>query len=259
MAQGVSFKRCRRCGLCRQDPQPERSDVLARYGDEYLEYETARHLEYRAISLKSLGEAGLFPADSLAADGRRKSILDIGCATGALLSAFAESGWNATGVETGASMAAYARSVFGLDVKTGTLEGVELPRGSFDAIMATHLIEHLNDPMSFLRTALAMLRDGGNLFLITPNIDGLQARIMRSRWRSAIRDHLFLFSKRTLAKALASAGFSVDYTGTWGGWPAGMPPAFLKRPLDGAAKRLGWGDVMVVRATRGRQPAGLNE
>jgi len=82
---------------------------------------------------------------------------------------------------------------------------------------------------------------------------------MGSSWRSAIRDHLFLFSKRTLAKALASAGFSVDYTGTWGGWPAGMPPAFLKRPLDGAAKRLGWGDVMVVRATLSRQPAGLNE
>jgi 2-polyprenyl-3-methyl-5-hydroxy-6-metoxy-1,4-benzoquinol methylase len=251
----VLFKRCQGCGLWRQDPQPELHDVLARYGDEYLAYETDRHLEYRAISLRSLGEAGLDPASSVGADGRKKSILEIGCATGALLSAFAESGWNATGVETGASMAAYARSTFGLDVRTGTLEHVALPQGSFDTVVATHLIEHLNDPISFLRTARAMMRGDGNLFLITPNVDGLQARIMRSKWRSAIRDHLFLFSKRTLAKALAVAGFTVEYAGTWGGWPASMPPAILKRPLDGAAKRLGWGDVMVVRASLSRRSA----
>lgn len=259
MAQGVLFKRCSGCGLWRQDPQPEQADILARYGDEYLAYETARHLEYRAIALRSLGEAGLFPADALAAGGRRKALLDIGCATGALLAAFAEAGWRATGVETGASMAAYARSAFGLDVRTGTVESVELPRGSFDAVVATHLIEHLNDPMGFLQTVRSLLRDDGRLFLITPNVDGLQARIMRSRWRSAIRDHLFLFSKRTLASALASSGFSVDHTGTWGGWPAGMPPAWMKRPLDGAAKRLGWGDVMVVRATLDRHSAGRDD
>lgn len=249
MAQGVAFKRCRRCGLWRQDPQPRQSDVLARYGDEYLAYETARHLEYREISLRSLGQAGLVPSASVAPDGRPRSILEIGCATGALLSAFAECGWSATGVETGSSMAAYARATFGLDVRTGTLESVDLRMGSFDVVVATHLIEHLNDPMSFLRAALQALRPDGRLFLITPNVDGFQARLMRSRWRSAIRDHLFLFSRRTLAASLASSGYTVDYVGTWGGWPAGMRPAFLKRPLDSLAKRLGWGDVMVVRAS----------
>ena len=93
------------------------------------------------------------------------------------------------------------------------------------------------------------MRADGALFLITPNVDGFQARIMRARWRSAIRDHLFLFSKRTLKGVLAAAGFKVDYMGTWGGWPAGMRPVALKRPLDSVVKRLGWGDVMVVRAS----------
>lgn len=259
MAQGVAFKRCRQCGLWRQDPQPWQSDVLARYGEQYLEYETARHMEYREISLRSLGEAGLFPSSAVGADGRKKSILEIGCATGALLSTFAKGGWSATGVETGASMAAYARATFGLDVRTGTLESADLPRHSFDAVVATHLLEHLNDPESFLRAALLAMRADGSLFLITPNVDGFQARIMQARWRSAIRDHLFLFSKRTLAASLATAGFKVDYMGTWGGWPAGMHPAVLKRPLDSAAKRLGWGDVMVVRASLLERGDGPNQ
>jgi len=248
-AQGIAFKRCSTCGLWRQDPQPHAQAIVARYGDDYLAYETARHMEYRGIALRSLSEAGLEPARSSASDGRRLSVLEIGCATGALLSVFAEAGWAATGVEVGPSMAAYARSVFGLNVVQGTIETAGLPASTCDAVVATHLVEHLNDPRSFLREVRRTLRHDGALWLVTPNADGFQARLKGAHWRSAIRDHLYLFSVRTLGALLSAEGFSVDHVGTWGGWPAGMRPLFLKKPVDAAAKRLGWGDVMVIRAT----------
>lgn len=247
LSDGVDFVECSGCGLWRQQPQPLIEAVLARYGDEYLEYETARHLEYRAIALKSLAEAGLEPASG---STRRRSVLEIGCATGALLSAFVEAGWEAVGVEAGPSMAEYARKVFGLDVRTGTLDEAGIERGRFDVVMATHLIEHLNEPRRFLRQVRDALRDDGALYLVTPNSDGFQAWLLGSRWRSAIRDHLYLFSARTMGAMLAEEGFTVEYMGTWGGWPAGMKPEWLKRPIDRAAKRLGVGDVMVVRAVK---------
>jgi 2-polyprenyl-3-methyl-5-hydroxy-6-metoxy-1,4-benzoquinol methylase len=209
-------------------------------------------MEYRAISLMSLAEAGLEPSQSRAADGRSRTILEIGCATGALLSSFAEAGWIAGGIEVGPSMAAYARSEFGLDVAEGTIETARPEAGRFDAVIATHLIEHLNEPRTFLAEARRALRADGRLYLVTPNSDGLQAVLMGERWRSAIRDHLYLFSARTLKALLSSEGFRVEYSGTWGGWPAGMRPSFLKRPLDAMAKRHGWGDVMVVRACLAR-------
>jgi SAM-dependent methyltransferase len=237
------------CGLWRQDPQPHAQSIVARYGDDYLAYETARHLEYRGIALRSLSEAGLEPAQAAVPDGRRLSLLEIGCATGALLSAFSEAGWEATGVEVGPSMAAYARSTFGLNVIQGTLETAGLPAGAFNAVVATHLVEHLNDPRSFLREVRRTMRPDGALWLVTPNAAGFQARLKGAQWRSAIRDHLYLFSVRTLSALLTDEGYSVDHVGTWGGWPAGMRPLFLKKPVDAAAKRLGWGDVMVIRAT----------
>jgi len=251
-AQGVVFMRCAGCGLWRQNPQPLPGAIVARYGDEYLEYETARHLEYRAIALRSLAEAGLDPARSSSPDGRQRAVLEIGCATGALLSTFSEAGWSATGVEVGPSMAAYARVTFGLDVIQGTIESAGLADACFDVVVATHLIEHLNDLRSFLREVRRTLRPGGELYLVTPNADGFQSRLMGARWRSAIRDHLYLFSVATLRAMLSSEEFSVAYVGTWGGWPAGMHPAFLKKPLDAAAKRFGWGDVMIVRAVAGK-------
>jgi len=253
-AEGVVFTRCLQCGLRRQDPQPVPEAIVARYGDDYLAYETARHIEYRSIALQSLAEAGLRPGDVQATRSGRSSLLEVGCATGALLSAFEQAGWSVKGVEAGPSMAAYARATFGLDVIAGTVETVALPADAYDAVVATHLIEHLNDPRSFLREARRVMRKEGRLYLVTPNADGLQARLMASRWRSAIRDHLYLFSARTLRAMLASEGFAVEYLGTWGGWPAGMRPLALKKPLDAAAKRLGWGDVMVLRA-KIEQPA----
>jgi len=218
-----------------------------RYDDRYLEYETARHMEYREIALKSLSEAGLLPQDNKIVDGQNLSILEIGCATGALLSAFAAEGWRAVGIEIGPSMAAYARRTFGLDVKTGTLESVAVDASSFDVVIATHLIEHLNDPRSFLKEAHRALSPGGRLFLITPNIDGFQGRLQGARWRSAIRDHLYLFSANTLRKMLQDEGFTVELLRTWGGWPAGMKPTWLKKPMDRLAKLFGFGDVMIVR------------
>lgn len=218
--------------------------VRNRYGDEYLAYETERQLDYRAIALRSLAEAGLVPAPGV--PGRR--LLEIGCATGALLAAFAEGGWAVTGVEIGPSMAAYGARRWNLDIRVGTLEEARLEPARYDAVLASHLIEHLNDPRAFLGEAKRLLKADGRLYLLTPNADGFQPRLLGERWRSAIRDHLYLFSLRTLKAMLALEGFAVEYAGTWGGWPAGMKPAALKKPLDRAAKALGLGDVMVLRA-----------
>lgn len=257
-AQGVVFKRCSSCGLWRQDPQPLAQAVVARYDDEYLHYETARHLEYRDISLKSLAEAGLTPSGYVTAEGRTRSVLELGCATGALLSVFAEAGWAAKGIEVGPSMAAYARQCFGLDIYEGIIENACLPAGHYDAIVATHVIEHLNDPRSFLAEARRAIRADGRLYLITPNAGGFQPGLMGARWRSVIRDHLYLFSRKTLGAMVSSEGFCVEYEGSWGGWPAGMKPGFLKKPLDQMAKRYGLGDVMIMSArpdTRQRRTA----
>jgi len=248
LAQGAIFVRCPSCGLRRQEPQPRLESVLARYDESYLRYETERHFAYRAIALKSLAEAGLSPSDAATPGARRRAVVEVGCATGALLSAFSDAGWEARGVEVGAAMAAYARDTFGLDVFAGTVEEASLLPRHYDAAVATHLIEHLNDPRAFLGAVRRALRPEGSMYLVTPNVESLQGRLLGERWRSAIRDHLYLFSVRSLKALLRSEGFVPEYVGTWGGWPAGMRPAWLMRPLAALAKRLGLGDVMVVRA-----------
>lgn len=241
--QGIIFYRCASCGLWRQDPQPLPEAIHKRYGDDYLEYEIEMQLAYREIALMSLAEAGLFPEN-----GKGRSILEVGCATGALLSVFKSGGWKAQGVELGGSMAAYGRERWSLDIKTGVLEDQGFTASSRDVFLATHLIEHLNEPMKFLEEAARILKPEGKIYLVTPNVSSFQAWLTGPKWRSAIRDHLYLFSKSSIDAMLKKNGFRTEFIGSWGGWPAGMKPLWLKKPVDRLAKLTGLGDVMVIRA-----------
>jgi SAM-dependent methyltransferase len=230
--------------------------VAARYDGEYLAYEEPNQLAYRDLELLALADLGLEEASApiraaRSGEGGQPRALDVGCATGALLAALRDRGWEATGVEICAPAAAYGRERYGLDIRACDLASAGFPDASFELVHASHLIEHLNDPAAFLGEAARLLAPGGLLALTTPNVDGFQARLLGARWRSAIYDHLYLFSARTLTELLASRGFEVERLVTWGGWASGLRPAFLKRPLDRWAKRSGRGDVVALLARRG--------
>lgn len=153
-------------------------------------------------------------------------------------------------MEISEAQAVYGSERHRLPIFAGSIEAAAFPAASFDLVHASHLIEHLNSPASFLDEAARVLAPGGLLALTTPNADGFQARLLGSRWRSAIYDHLYLFSLRTLRELLEARGFAVMRSATWGGWARGLRPAFIKGPMDALAKRHGFGDVMAILARR---------
>jgi SAM-dependent methyltransferase len=258
LCEGFSYTRCVRCGLTQMNPQPSPSAVASRYreayGKDYLSYELANEAAFLRLQQLALQDAGF---ESLEQEMKRRpeaphempSALDIGCATGALLLRLRDRGWRVTGVEISPS-AEYARRERGLDVRSLPLEQNQFPSDHFDLILASHLIEHLNDPASFVREVWRILRPGGRFLVTTPNIAGFQARLFGGFWRSAIFDHLYLFSARTLKALLAGPGFAIEGVYTWGGLAAGAAPAWLKKIADRVVKPLGLGDVMLIRARK---------
>ncbi|MDR1444873.1 MAG: class I SAM-dependent methyltransferase [Treponema sp.] len=248
--EGFSYVRCTDCGLVQMNPQPEKSAVEDRYqtvyGKDYLSYELGNEASFLRLQELALDDAG-FPEIEAELRGRTPRALDIGCATGALLEKLRDRGWNCTGVEISPS-AEYARRERSLDVRSLPLEACKFPPGSFNLVLASHLIEHLNDPAGFTAEVRRILAPGGYFLVTTPNIAGFQARLFRGRWRSAIFDHLYLFSVSTLSRLLRQEGFRVQRVRTWGGLAAGAAPRPVKALADRAAKRFGFGDVMLIRA-----------
>jgi SAM-dependent methyltransferase len=253
--EGFKFVRCTACGLVQQNPQPVKDEIIARYsgkyGNDYLSYELENETSFLKLQRLALKDADFFKLEKalLLRTEEAPSVLDVGCATGALPAFLSERGWHVTGVEISPG-AEYARNERKLDVRNLPLEENKFPKDSFDVVLASHLIEHLNDPHSFLAEIRRVMKKNGRLYITTPNISGFQGRLYGHLWRSAIFDHLYLFSARTLKMLLNITGFKIERIRTWGGLAAGLAPLWLKKTADFMAKRLGLGDVMIVRARR---------
>jgi glycosyltransferase involved in cell wall biosynthesis/SAM-dependent methyltransferase len=137
-------------------------------------------------------------------------ILDVGCADGRHLLRDTAAGWDATGVDFSSTAVERARRA-GLDVRQGTIAREDLEPGSFDLIRASHVIEHVPDPVSFLRRARDLLAPGGRMHVITPNFDSLSARVFRTYWWGLDTPrHLVVFTPAALRRSAEAAGLVVD-------------------------------------------------
>ena len=253
---GFAYVRCASCNMVQMNPQPEVDPVLRRYtkiyGEEYRAYELANEDSFLHLQLLALKDAGFDMCEQeifQRSTGTAPLVLDVGCASGALLYELKKRGWQVCGVEISPA-AEYARNTRLLDVRSLPLEQNCFASESFDLIHASHLLEHLNQPALFIRETFRLLRKGGRLFVTTPNIAGFQARLFGGSWRSAIFDHLCLFSVKTLSALIVHAGFHIECVRTWGGLAAGTVPLWLKKIADSTAKKLGQGDVMIICAVK---------
>jgi SAM-dependent methyltransferase len=243
-----TFVRCADCRLCFQNPQPVFDDLKVRYGQNYFEYELRNEENFFHLMKLGLQDIRFFERTADLDQNRR--FLDVGCATGMLLGYMRERGWAVQGVELCRESAEHGIRGKNIDIFIGTLEQAALPDSFFPAVHFSHLIEHVPDPRAFLLEVRRILAPGGFVVVVTPNIDGLQARLFRERWRSAIADHLTLFSKKTLRAMLVATGYQILQTVTWGGLAKGSVPTVVKRPVDFLAKRVGFGDVVLILARK---------
>ena len=134
------------------------------------------------------------------------TLLEVGCGDGAKLAMLRSFGWRVVGQDLDTKAAHNAREKFGLDVRTTNVESIARTGVTFDAVIANHVIEHVSDPVAFVRYCTAMLAPGGRLVIMTPNIDSHGHHVFGRSWMGLDPPrHLFLFSPVSLARICAAA------------------------------------------------------
>ena len=237
------YRKCNNCGLVYQNPRPVFEDLKTNYKDNYFEYEISNQDNF--FNLMKLGLKDIKFDDIYGEKVNGLKFLDIGCAMGKLLNYMKHKGWETFGVEICKESAEYGIKNYGLNIFVGTLFDASFPDNYFDVVHLSHLIEHVPDPKALLTEIHRIVKKNGHMILTTPNVDGWHARIVKNKWRSAIPEHVFLLSKKTMTKLLDITGFKILKQESWGGIPIGRRPMFIKRPADKIAKLLNVGDVML--------------
>jgi 2-polyprenyl-3-methyl-5-hydroxy-6-metoxy-1,4-benzoquinol methylase len=191
---------CPRCGLLSSRPTLEPEEIVARYEDvvdeEYLAEEEERRELFAWVSDRMNGYF---------VPGRR--LFEIGANVGLFLAVAMEQGWDASGIEPSAWAVEQGRKRFGVDLRQGAIETLEVEPGSIDALVMLDVLEHLIDPAEALRQLRVVMAEHGVFALATVNVEGLHGRLRGGDWPWFIRSHLHYFRPATLTKMLSDAGF----------------------------------------------------
>lgn len=135
-------------------------------------------------------------------------LLDIGCSIGTFMDVARKNGWDVFGIDLSKASIDYCKKELKLNAKQGKLEDMKFPPNSFDVIIMSDLLEHVPSPISTLEEANHILKKNGLLFITTPNIGGITAKLMGTKWiHLKSREHIYYFTPKTIEKALSKTGF----------------------------------------------------
>lgn len=137
-------------------------------------------------------------------------LLDIGAGSGIFVEEAIKGGFDAFGVEPSKWLQKKALE-HNLPVTLGVFPNKACV-GPYDVITITDVIEHVNNPVALLKGSYKSLKEGGIILVVTPNVKSLVARILGYRWWHFRIAHIGYFNKKTLHKALVSAGFKKVHT-----------------------------------------------
>lgn len=132
-----------------------------------------------------------------------KSLLEIGCAFGDLLMYAKEDGWEVNGVEISSYASEKARIKVGdyNSIFTGQLEDCSFQK-TFDLVVMFDVLEHVPDPISFIRRVRYLIKPNGFAIIDTPNCESIFALLTKEQWVGLNPYHIQLFGKRSLKKLM---------------------------------------------------------
>jgi len=181
-----------------------KSSVSLKYGIEYNQ-EFVKQREIHKAQVMSGKLICLVGKKSM-----KSTILEVGPGNGWTTFYLMAAGLNVEAVELNYEQAKLIRNFTGVQCYHGGFEGMS-NRNKYDFIYSSHLIEHYENPYIFLRKARSLLKDGGVIYIDTPDLDcskGCNQNWHHFRTRHPL-EHLCILSDTALGLAAHKTGLLV--------------------------------------------------
>jgi SAM-dependent methyltransferase len=167
---------------------------------------------------------------------RRRRALDLGAGRGELSARLAQLEYDVTAVERYVPQFQAKVAVIDADLN----QPFPFEDGSFEVAMAVEILEHLENPRSFLRELARVLEPGGRAIVSTPNLTSVLSRALfavcgqwdlffnhswrlRDPYSSLVHGHITPVPKWLLEHHARDAGFEVEEHGYSSSYLPGIP------------------------------------
>jgi SAM-dependent methyltransferase len=140
-------------------------------------------------------------------------LLDVGCSAAFFLKLARDRTWDVRGVEVSDFGVKFSREELKIPVFQGFLQDAHFPDETFDAVVSSHVIEHVRDPVNLLKEMKRVLRPGGALVTVLPTQFASPSYRFFGKWTGeAPPRHVSYFTKRLFETSLNNLGFSIRYS-----------------------------------------------
>lgn len=138
-----------------------------------------------------------------------EAILDVGCGSGWLVGLLAGEGYDSTGLDFSEKTITFARLNKRGKYLCATVDEV---KRKYDLVIMSHILEHIPDPVGYLRKVSHLLGPLGLLLVAVPNLDAYDVTSLWRREHYATlfdRTHNMAFSGEGLVLLLEKAGYEI--------------------------------------------------
>jgi 2-polyprenyl-3-methyl-5-hydroxy-6-metoxy-1,4-benzoquinol methylase len=191
------LSKCSNCGFvfCKKIPtQEELEKYYENYGSEHY---------LSPITISRYEEL----LDLFEKYRKNNTILDVGCGSGYFLEVAKKRGWQVYGTEFSDHQIKRCEEK-GILMKQGEINADMFEREHFDIITSFEVLEHTNNPQQQIQQINKLLRQGGGLYLTTPNFNALYRFRLKGKYNVInYPEHLSYFTKKTLHRLFKSNGF----------------------------------------------------
>lgn len=192
---------CRKCGYKHVFPMYTEQELEEFYENVYAESTPSYLWLEKVYNIKKWKKCG--------------SILDIGCWEGLQLESFLKEGWQCTGTELNKKAASVALSK-GIDVYQISIQNLfeEFSEKKWDIINIAYILEHIPNPLEFLKRIKRHLNEEGIIIVEVPNDFSLFQLAYIKKYKLepywiALPDHVNYFNKEELNNLMVRAGWKV--------------------------------------------------
>ncbi|MBN1348405.1 class I SAM-dependent methyltransferase [candidate division KSB1 bacterium] len=145
---------------------------------------------------------------------QRLTILDLGCGDGYLSYLMAQKGHRVTSLDLSQARLDKFRQIaedFGITQKTGDIKHTGIDEQTFDLIVSSEVLEHIEGYEEAIIEAYRLLKPGGLFIVSVPHDEPLKQFICPHCLKSFYRDgHVNRFNRVNLPQALAEQGLEIE-------------------------------------------------
>jgi 2-polyprenyl-3-methyl-5-hydroxy-6-metoxy-1,4-benzoquinol methylase len=142
-------------------------------------------------------------------DKNNNKLLDVGCGNGEYIEHMSKLSWDAEGIEISKDSVEVCRNK-NIKVYLGTIEEFST-NYKFDAITIRHVLEHIENPESFMYSIKKHLAENGKIYLTTPNANSFNSLKYGNDWLGLdVSRHEIIYTKRSIEHLFAKVGIKIE-------------------------------------------------